>query len=79
MEENNLSDTVNEELDHRKIQQLVDDGVLDAGDLANNTIVSLSPCCKADLVGDEIGNGLLIRCSKCGGPLNPSYKGEEDV
>jgi hypothetical protein len=30
-----------------------------------------SSCCNADLYGEELGNDVLIRCSKCGAVQSP--------
>lgn len=70
----NISDEVGSQLDKRKLQILVDRGELDMGNLADAGIVSESRCCGADLYGEEIGNDVLVRCSKCKGPLSPNSK-----
>lgn len=66
-----LSDSISGQIDARKLQELVDNGELDMGDLAHASIVQVSSCCQADLEGEEIGNDVLISCSRCGALQSP--------
>lgn len=72
-----ISDNINSEIDSRKLKALVESGELEAGDLEDPIIISESPCCGADMYGDEIGNDVLIRCRKCGGPCSPDRSTDE--
>jgi hypothetical protein len=54
----NIPEAINTELDRRKLLSLIAFGV----SLADIPIVSISECCRADMV--EAGNNLL--CKACG-------------
>lgn len=59
----NLTDEVHGEIDKRKVANL---GI---GDLSDAEIVTESPCCGANLKGEDLGNDVIIVCSKCGGKV----------
>lgn len=65
----NLNDEVNTELDKRKMQELIDSGKVDAFDIANAPVYSVSECCGADMLAEpDDPVDKLPTCEKCGKP-----------
>jgi hypothetical protein len=72
----NFGDEVNQQIDSRKLRAMAGNGELVLDDIGSAPVISESSCCGADMIGEEIGKDVLIRCGKCGAPQMP--KPEED-
>lgn len=61
-----FKDELNKQVDKRKVEKLVDSGVISPEELANAPILSVSECCGVDMLGER--DSPILICSKCRKP-----------
>lgn len=59
----NFRDQISIEIDRRKLQKLVDDGITTWDEIANAPVYMVRPSCECD---EWLEGGEVMRCPKCG-------------